>query len=59
MVAPSSFKVTDGIATGIINGFESFSLMNYDVIDFCLNEFEEHYKNGVDITMRSFMRMRN
>ena len=37
-------SVTDGIATGIINGFESFSLMNYDVIDFCLNEFEEHYQ---------------
>ena len=47
-------SVTDGIATGIINGFESFSLMNYDIIDFCLNEFEEHYQEITILLMRLY-----
>ena len=35
-------SVSDGISMGINEGYEYFTLMNYDVIDFCVKELMEH-----------------
>ena len=37
-------SVSDGITLGLNNRHETFSLMNYDVIDFCLEELDSHIK---------------
>lgn len=35
-------SVCDGISIGLENGYTTFSLMNYDCIDFCLDELPFH-----------------
>ena len=36
-------SVSDGILMGLNEGYEYFTLMNYDVIKFCLRELNNHY----------------
>jgi len=45
-------SMCDGIALGINKGYHTFSFMNYDVVDFCLQQLPQHIieikKNNTD-----------